>query len=469
MSTEASAHLSPQEYIDQRPMGARQRRIVKVGLLAMVAEGLDLSVAAFVYPRIKDDWGVGDRAVTVTVTVSVLAMIIGGVAAGPLADRYGRKAITVAGTATFGLGTAAMGLTGGIGPFAGLRTLACLGLGAVLPTVMALVADWMPAQRRLQMVALAFAGVTAGTTVGGILASVLISTAGWPTLLVVCGLAPLLLIPAIVRTIPESVSVLTARRRPHSEVRAALASVFTDTDTDTDTDFSTVDFGQGTQRKRARQPGPKAVLSRRFAVLTLLLWLCFFLGQGIAFVLITYLPELAEDGGLSESKAAVSVAAFGWGGLIGQLSVSFVLKRFDRFRVLAALWVLTAAGLGAAAATAGQFLALLVTAFLLGLCLPAATSVLQAITAVTYPPSARATGVSWANSAGKVGPLFGGLFGGLMVDAGWSLARVLLVLAAPVALALLATLGLTARGRRQQDEPSAAPPRPLPGLVSGQH
>ncbi|MFD0319229.1 MFS transporter [Streptomyces flavalbus] len=465
MSTDASARLSPQEYIDQRPMGARQRRIVTVGLLAMVAEGLDLSVAAFVYPRIKDDWGVGDRAVTVTVTVTVLAVIIGGVVAGPLADRYGRKAITVAGTATFGLGTAAMGLTGGIGAFAGLRALACLGLGAVLPTVMALVADWMPAARRLQMVALAFAGVTAGTTVGGILAAVLNSTAGWPTLLVVCGLAPLLLLPALVRTIPESASVLTARGRPEHEVRAVLASVFEDTDKD----FSTVDFSHGTRRKRARQPGPKTVLSRRFALLTLPLWLCFFLGQGIAFVIITYLPELAEDGGLSESKAAVSVAAFGWGGLIGQLSVSFVLKRFDRFRVLTALWVLTAAGLGAAAATAGQFLALLVTAFLLGLCLPAATSVLQAITAVTYPPSARATGVSWANSAGKVGPLFGGLFGGLMVDAGWSLARVLLVLAAPVALALLATLGLTARGRRQEgDEPSTTTPRPVPGLVSGQ-
>lgn len=459
MSTDASAGPSPQEFIDQRPMGRRQRLIVRVGLLAMVAEGLDISVVAFVYPRIKEDWGVGGDTVTATVTLGVLAMIVGGAAAGPLADRYGRKVVTLVGTVAFGLGTVAMGFTDGIGLFAGFRTVACLGLGAVLPTVMVLVADWMPAGRRVQMVALAFAGVTAGTTLGGILASVLIPAFGWHTLLVVCGIAPLLLIPAIVRVIPESLGVLAARKRPREELRGVLEAVVPGED------LSRVDWDQSAVRKRSR-PTPRAVLSRDFARTTLLLWLCFFLGQGVAFVIITYLPLLAEREGLTDAKAAVSVAAFGWGGLIGQLSVSFVLKRFDRFRVLAALWVMTAVGLTAAALAAGQFTALLVTAFLLGLCLPAATSVLQATTAVAYPPAVRATAVSWANSVGKVGPLAGGLLGGIMVDAGWSLATVLLVLALPVASALLATLALPARSRKQQEESYAVAPRPLPGPVS---
>jgi len=358
MSTDASARPSPQEFVDERPLGRRQRLIVRVGLLTMIAEGLDTTIAAFVYPRIKEDWGVGGDTVTVTVTLGVLAMIVGGTAAGPLADRHGRRLVTLVGTAVFGVFTAAMGFTDGIGPFAGFRTLACLGLGAVLPTVMALVADWMPAGRRVQMVALAFAGVTAGTTIGGILAAVLVPTAGWPVLLVVCGIVPLLLIPAIVKVVPESVGVLAARKRPQEEQRAALAAVFPDVD------LSQVDWGTGAERKHTR-PGPKVVLSRGFARMTILLWLCFFLGQGVAFVLVTYLPELAERGGLTEAKAAVSVAAFGWGGLIGQLSVSFVLKRFDRFRVLAALWAMTVVGLGAASLTAGRLIALLVAAFLL--------------------------------------------------------------------------------------------------------
>jgi AAHS family 4-hydroxybenzoate transporter-like MFS transporter len=459
MTTDASAAPGPQEFIDHRPMGRRQRLIVAVGLLTMVAEGLDTSVVAFVYPRIRKEWDIDLSLVTATVTLSVLAMIAGGAAAGPLADRYGRKVVTLAGTAAFGLATLAMGFTDAIGPFAALRIVACLGLGAVLPTVMVLVADWMPAGRRVQMVALAFAGMTAGTTLGGVLASVLVPASGWQALLVVCGIVPLLLIPAIVRVIPESVSVLAARGRPAAQLRAAVAAVVPDAD------LSGVDWEHTAVRKR-RRPSPRVVLSRDFARTTLLLWLCFFLGQGVAFVIITYLPLLAEREGLSDAKAAVSVAVFGWGGLIGQLSVSFVLKRFDRFRVLTALWVLTAAGLGAAAGTAGRFAALLGAAFLLGLCLPAATSVLQAAAAVAYPPSARATGVSWANSAGKTGPLVFGLLGGIVVDAGWSLAAVLLVLAAPVGAALLATLALPARGREHRTPAPGPGTRPLPDLAS---
>lgn len=447
MTADASESLSPQEFIDQNPMSRRQWRIVVLGLLMMIADGLDTTIVAFVYPRIEDDWGTGLGTVTVVVTLGVLAMIAGGVAAGPLADRYGRKGVTIAGTAAFGLATAGMGFAPGIGVFAGLRIIACLGLGAVLPTVMALVADWTPARRRGQMVALAFAGVTAGTTVGGLLASILIPAFGWPTLLVVCGLAPLALIPAIARQVPESLGVLASRGRPTAQLRAALAVVAPGQD------LSHVDLERSAARRPTRT-APRTILSGEFLRTTLLLWLCFFLAQGVVFLLLSYLPLLAERMGLTASQAAVSVAAFGWGGLVGQLSVSFVLKRADRFRSLATLWVLSALGLAAAAAWAVQFVALLAAAFALGLCLPAAISVLQAIAAVAYPPSARATGMSWANSAGKLGPLASGLFGGMMVDAGWSLATVLLVLLLPVAAGFLATLLLHARSRAHLAEPT---------------
>ncbi|WP_230194779.1 MFS transporter [Streptomyces coriariae] len=461
MTADTSAQVSPQEFIDQQPMSRRQWSIVVLGLLMMVAEGLDTTVAAFVYPRIVDDWGTALRTVTVTVTLSVVMMIVGGAAAGPLADRYGRKGVTVIGTAAFGLGTLGMGLAPGIGVFAGLRLVACLGLGAVLPTVMALVADWTPAERRVQMVALAFAGVTAGTTIGGVLASALIPAYGWPVLLGVCGGAPLLLIPVVVSFVPESVSVLAARGRPEAELKKALAAVVTEQD------LSSVVWDRSMARRRPR-PASRVILSRGIAPTTLLLWLCFFLGQGVVFLIISYLPLLVERMGLTAAQAALGVAAFGWGGLVGQLSVSFVLKRFDRFRVLASLWVMGALGLGAAALWAVQFTALLATAFVLGLCLPAATSVLQAIAAVAYPASARATGISWANSAGKLGPVVSGLLGGMMVDAGWTLATVLLVLFVPVGAALLATLALHARSRRQQADPHCGP-RPLSALASEQY
>ncbi|MDG9720190.1 MFS transporter [Streptomyces sp. DH24] len=447
--------MSPEQFIDRNPMSRRQWLIVTVGLLTMVAEGLDAIVAAFVYPKLEKQWGTADDAITATVTLSVLAMVVGGAAVGPLADRYGRKGVTVTGLTVFSLGTAAMALTNGIGAFAGLRIVACLGLGAVLPTMMALVADWTPARRRGQMIALAFAGVTAGTTLGGILSSALIPAFGWPTLLAVCGLAPLLLIPMVIRYVPESVSVLAARGRPVADLREALATVAPGQD------LSGVVLDR-TEAPQHRRAASRAVLARGVASTTVLLWLCFLVGLGVVALILSYLPMLIERMGLTSAQAGVAVAAFGWGGLLGQLAVSFALKRFDRFQVLAGLWTLAVVGLVAAALWAAQFVTLLAGAFVLGLCLPGANSALQVIAAVAYPPSARATGISWANSVGKLGPVFGGLLGGLMVDAGWSLGTVLVILAVPVGLCLLAVRVLRARSRGLEHEVQPQPlPRPL--------
>ncbi|MEZ0069978.1 AAHS family 4-hydroxybenzoate transporter-like MFS transporter [Streptacidiphilus sp. MAP12-20] len=454
MTTDVSAMLSPQDFIDQNPMSRRQWRIVVLGLLMMVAEGLDSTVVALVYPKIVKEWGTPLATVTATVALGVLAMVVGGVAVGPLADRYGRKVVAVAGISVFGLGTACMGLAHNIGAFAGLRIAACLGLGAVLPAVLALVADWTPVKRRSQTVTLAFAGVAVGTTVGGILASALIPAYGWPTLMGVCGLAPLLLIPAIVLFVPESVSVLAARRQSVSDVRNALCAVRPDQD------LSGVVLDQSAVRRRPRS-ATRVILSRDFALTTVLLWLCFFVGLGVVFVILSYLPLLVERMGLTTAQAGAAIAVFGGASLVGELAVAFALKRFDRFRVLAALWALGVFGLGAAALWAVQFAALLVAAFVLGLCLPAANAALQAVAAVAYSPSARATGVSWANGMGRLGALASGLFGGMMVQAHWTLATVLLVLTVPVGLGILATLTLHARSRGDRAEPYSGP-RPLP-------
>ncbi|MET9258067.1 MFS transporter [Streptomyces sp. NPDC003717] len=456
--------LTPQEFIDAHPMSRRQWLIVVLGLLAMIADGLDATVVSFVYPRIRDDWSTPMSTVTALVTAGVLSMIVGGAAAGPLADRYGRKSVAVAGIAVFATATAGMSLAQNVTVFAVLRLTACLGLGAILPTVMALVADWTPAARRVQCVALAFSGVTGGIVLGGVLASLLVPAAGWQVLLAVSGLAPLLLVPALWRLVPETVGVLTARGAGIERIRAALATVAPHHDT------SRVHPAPAPGPGHAGRRPAKVVLSRRLARTTLWLWVSFFLGQAIGAGLITYLPLLAERTGLSAAQAAVATAAFGWGGLVGQLSVSFVLKRHDRFRVLVTLWAASIAALVAASATTAHFAALIALMFTLGLCLPAANSALQAIAAVAYPASARATGVSWANTAGKLGPVASGLLGGLMVDAGWSLATVLLTLTVPVAVCVAAAVALATLGRRHAPATPAATtaPHPAPLLAADQ-
>nr|QAT18857.1 VemN [Streptomyces sp.] len=436
--------LSVQEFIDSAPMGPRQRLIALLGLAVMVSEGLDITIASFVYPNIMRDWGTSMSAVTTTVTVGVLSMAVGGAVAGPLADRYGRKGVTIAGILVFGAATAAMGLATTIEVFATLRVVACAGLGAVAPVVMAIVADSTPARRRAPVVALAFSGIAAGTVAGGFLASAVIPGFGWPALLALCGLAPLLLVPLIVAYVPESVSVLLSRGRPAEQIHESLALLAPGRDT------SHVDLTGG--RDDARQPTRKLsaiVLSRSFAPTTLLIWLCYFVLLGVVYLLLNYLPLMVAHAGLTPARTGVVVGLFGAGTLCGQLLASFGLRKYDRFRFLALASALSglAVCVTAVAGTGYAGLSAVVTA--LGVCLGGAMGSLQAVGALAYPATLRATGMGWMSGIGRMGTLTSGLLGGIMIGAGWGIPRILIALCVPLALTTTAALLLrkVVRGR----------------------
>ncbi|MGW0555837.1 MFS transporter [Streptomyces sp. NPDC002926] len=418
-------------------MGLRQRLVALLGLTVMVAEGLDISIASFVYPHFIRDWGTSMSAVTTTVTAGVLSMAVGGAVAGPLADRYGRKGVTVAGILVFGVATAAMALATTIALFATLRVVACAGLGAVAPGVMAIVADSTPAARRAPVVALAFSGVAAGTVAGGLFASTVIPALGWPAALALCGLAPLLLVPLVVAYVPESVSVLLVRGRPAEQIHETLALLAPGRDT------SQVDLtGARDEERQPRQKVSAIVLSRSFVLTTLLIWLCYFVLLGVVFLLLNYLPLMGERAGLTAARTGVGVGLFGAGTLCGQLLASFGLRKYDRFRALALASALSAlvVGLTAAADTghAGMFALFSV----LGVCLGSAMGALQAVGALAYPATLRATGMGWMSGMGRLGTLASGLLGGVLIGAGWGISQIFFLLCVPLAFTGTAALAL---------------------------
>ncbi|MFE3761173.1 MFS transporter [Streptomyces sp. NPDC059104] len=448
----APPRLSVQEFIDSTPMGPRQRLIALIGLVVMVCEGLDITIASFVYPNVMRDWGISMSAVTTTVTAGVLSMAVGGAVAGPLADRYGRKGVLVAGTLVFATATAAMGLATGIEVFASLRAVACAGLGAVAPAVMATVADSTPARRRAPVVALAFSGIAAGTVAGGFLASAVIPAFGWPALLALCGLAPLLLVPLIAACVPESVTVLLARGRPAERIHENLALLAPGFDT------SHVDLtgGRDGGRQPARQPGA-IVLSRSFAPTTLLIWLCYFVLLGVVYLLLNYLPLMVAHAGLTPARTGAVVGLFGAGTLCGQLLASFGLRRYDRFRFLAVASALSGLAVCSTAVAGTGYAGLSALVSALGVFLGGSMGSLQAVGALAYPAALRATGMGWMSGIGRIGTLVSGLLGGIMIGAGWGIPRILFVLCVP--LALTSTAALLLRKTVPPPGPGAPAPR----------
>ena len=73
--------------------------------------------------------------ITAVATIGYITLALGALAAGPVADRYGRRPVLLASMAMFGGPMIVAGLATNIETVGVCRAIACAGLGAVMPTV----------------------------------------------------------------------------------------------------------------------------------------------------------------------------------------------------------------------------------------------------------------------------------------------------------------------------------------------
>lgn len=427
-----SVTLTARELIDTSPLGPRRRAMILVGFLCVLLDGIDIGAWGFVYPRVIAEWGVSVGQITAVATTGYITLALGALAAGPLADRYGRRPILLASMAMFGGPMIVAGLAPNIETVGVCRAIACAGLGAVMPTVITSVSEYLPLKSRALLLTLVFCGFPLGQSIVGYMAAFIVPTYGWSWLLIVGGIAALALIPVIAAVLPESLNLLL--RRPQNAHRAEqivsrLAKSVGETrpvvtkSTDTPTD----------SYHHAR--GVRMVLSRELIMTSLTVWFAYLVNCTVTYVLIGYLPLIMAQGGTDASGSGQVVGMAGWGGVIGSLLIGYTMGRFGNYRTLIIGLTLTAISVSAVAFGNWQLSGLLVLGLVWGILNAGSNAGMNAFSAQVFPPNARATGVSWMHSAGKLGAILSGLLGGLMIAAGWGIGAIFISFAIPLLLA----------------------------------
>ena len=152
---------------------ARRLRLVMLSLvLALVPLQLDSLVAATAAPTIAGDLG-GFNRIAWIATAYLLTMAIGTVLAGRLGDMFGRKRMLLAATSVFFAGSLGAGISGAMTEFIAARAVQGIGAGMTLTTLLAVVADVVPGDRRARyqgmLGAIAPFSMIIGPWVGGII------------------------------------------------------------------------------------------------------------------------------------------------------------------------------------------------------------------------------------------------------------------------------------------------------------
>ncbi|EEG08652.1 MFS transporter [Pseudogulbenkiania ferrooxidans] len=428
------ASLDVQHFIDALPFSRLQRGILWLCFLVVAVDGFDTAAIGFIAPAIREEWHLTAAALAPLFGAGLFGLMAGALLFGPLADRVGRKTILVLSVAFFGLASLASTAAPDLTWLIVLRFLTGLGLGGAMPNAITLTSEYCPGARRSSLVTLMFCGFTVGSALGGLASAQILASFGWRGVLFLGGVLPLLLVPVLLRSLPESLRFLVLKRRPQAAIDAVVARLAP----------AQSSHPELTAHEASDQAPVRELFRAPFAVGTVLLWVSFFMSLLIIYLISSWLPTLLHNTGASLSRASWVTATFQIGGTLGAILLGRLMDRFGACRTLAVTYVIGAVFVTLCGASAGQLWLLVLAVFGVGFCVSGSQVGANALAAAFYPTSNRATGVSYANAVGRCGSVVGSLSGGWLMAMQLDMGVILSLLAVP---ALIAAVAIGSLGR----------------------
>lgn len=396
-------NIEVQTFLNHHPFSRLQWLTFALCFCIMLLDGFDTAAIGYIAPSLVAQWGVERSALAPVLTAALLGVAFGALLAGPLSDRFGRRAVLIGAVLIFGIACLGSAFSANLTQLVGMRFLTGLGLGAAMPNAVTLTSEYCPDFRRATVTNAVFCGFPLGAAFGGFLAAWMIPQFGWRSVLLLGGIMPLILAALLLLLLPESVRLMVAKHQPVERVRALLRRISPSAG-----EASSFSLGEA----KTASPGGSIglVVSRSLALGSAMLWLTYFMGLMIFYALINWMPILLKDAGLPQSTAALVSALFPLGGF-GALLSGWLMDRINANLVIAACFALMAAAIYCVGFTIGSLGALMAVMLLSGTMMNTAQTSLPALAATFYPTAGRATGISWMLGVGR----FGGIAGSLLV------------------------------------------------------
>ncbi|RDK09692.1 MFS transporter [Cupriavidus lacunae] len=417
--------------------------------LIIIFDGYDLAVAGIALPSIMKEMGVTATSAGFMVSSALFGMMFGAIFLGTVADRIGRRRAIAICILLFSVFTAAAGFTSDPVTFSVTRFLAGLGIGGVMPNVVAQMTEYSPRKLRGTLVTLMFSGYSVGGMLAALLGKGLIESYGWQSVFLAAGL-PAVLIPLVLRSLPESMPYLirTGQTAALQAVVSRLVPSHRPQAGDT--------FTLPADEKAGSAPIQRLFQDGR-GFSTVMFWVAFFMCLFMVYALSSWLAKLMASAGYSLGSALTFVLVLNFGAMLGAIGGGWLADRLPIKHVLIGMYALAAVSitlLGYPMPSAALF----VVVGLAGASTIGTQIVTYAYAGQFYPMAVRGTGIGWASGVGRSGAILAPIVIGVLVGMSLPLQQNFMAMAIPAVIAVGAVSMINhRRSASAQEEVEAAP------------
>ena len=343
-------------------------------MFGYMLDAMDVLLYVFAMRAIQAEFSLSNREAGLVSSATLIASSFGGIAAGILCDRVGRRKTLILTILAYSLASGGTAFSTGLWSLIFWRALVGLGLGGEWSAGATLVAESWPAQHRGKAIALMQSGWAIGYMLAAILSAQILPEYGW---------RPLFLLGTVPALLTIFVRLGVTEPQIYLDQKAA---------------------GHGTLRDLFSNP----ILARRTIVATLLATSVLFGYWGLNTWLPNFLATPVAQGGagLSLLKSSTWVIAIQCGAFAGYLTFGWMSDRFGR-RPSFAGYVLMAGVLSFLYGTAPQWAGqsaptvLLLLGPFIGFFGTGFFSLFGSMLAELYPTRIRGTGQGFAYNFGR--------------------------------------------------------------------
>lgn len=393
-----------------KPQTSTGRMLVVAWIVAML-EGFDLSVYGVTIPSLigTKSLGIGPSEAGHIGSLVGIGMLVGAAVAGAIVHRFGPRRLLIVSTILFSVGMLVSTLAVDVAWFGGGRLIVGLGLGVVLPTLNAYVADLSVPGRRSRHITLMMSGYAAGAMLAPVLGAALLPSSSFRWLYVI-GVVPALIAVPLLVGLPES--PLHLRRIGRLDAAAPIEQRFGLSSAA----LAAADEATGSKvADPGRWFGLRELLVGGRTLPTCMFWMMSFCGLLLVFGISAWLPSIMRAAGYSLGSALLQTAAMWSGVFVGVIIGGHVADTLGPKRVVVSAFLVGTVSLMLMSLGPATPL-LFVLMFISGFGFIGSQILGNAFIVTTYPDDLRGNGLAWALSVGRFGAIVGPTLGAFVLE-----------------------------------------------------